>query len=85
MHRAASFDPARTPWASKRWPNRVTCRGWSPSGLDGPGRRTPGHTRDVADHQSSFVMYTGCLLLASSALGRVRLLGSQPPGPQKPA
>ena len=32
MHRLASRDPASTPWASNRAPNRATCRGssWSP-------------------------------------------------------
>jgi hypothetical protein len=27
MHRLASRDPASTPWASNRLPNRATCRG----------------------------------------------------------
>jgi hypothetical protein len=29
MHRAASLEPARTPWASNRDPNRATWCGWS--------------------------------------------------------
>ena len=48
MHRPASLDPARTPWASNLVPNRATCSGWScvadgvqgvvPGGQEFPGR-----------------------------------------------
>ena len=53
MHRAASFDPASTPWASNRTPNRATCHGSSSrsDGVEGlvPGRQhLPGGRVEVA-------------------------------------
>ena len=41
MHRPASLDPANTPWASKRSPNRATCDGSSSAPIGRLPRSAP--------------------------------------------
>jgi hypothetical protein len=48
MQRAASFDPASTPWASNRTPNRATCHGSSSSPMASSAWSQVGSTSPVA-------------------------------------
>ena len=48
MHRFASLDPASTPWASNRTPNRATCHGSSSSPMASSAWSQVGRTSPVA-------------------------------------